>query len=100
MSTSTTDLAIELFDAALAAHAQGDLAGAEAYCAQSLAAFQRSEGEQSPNAASALNFLALIRQARGEDGAALAAAQQAVAILDALGADFTGADAVDLRVQA
>ncbi len=96
----TTEQAVELFNQAMELRAQGDLENAETFCTQAIAIFQNIDGENSPDAANLLNVLAAIRDERGDYEGAIDAAQRAVAILDALGDDFSGEDAAYLRLEA
>lgn len=95
-----TDQAVEIFNQALEARAQGDLERAESLCAQAIVFFQNVEGENSPDAANLLNVLASIREERSDYEGAIEAAQRAVNILDALGEDFSGDDAAHVRIEA
>jgi tetratricopeptide (TPR) repeat protein len=95
-----TDHAVELFNQAQEVRAQGDLERAESLCAQAIEIFQNVEGENSPDAANLLNALTHWREERGDYEGAIEAAQRAVNILDALGADFSSEDAACVRIEA
>lgn len=95
-----TDQAVELFEHALGARAQGDWARAEQLCLAAIGIFQEVEGESSPDAANLLNALTHWREERSDYQGAIDAAERATAILDALGEDFSGEDAAHLRIEA
>lgn len=95
-----TNEAVELFNRARYARAQGDLETAETLSAQAIEMFQCAEGENSPDAANLLNALAYIRQKRGDYDGAVQAAEQSVHILGVLGAAFLGNDAALGRLEA
>lgn len=95
-----TDAAVEIFEQALLARREGDLARAQSLCTRAIEIFQTAGGENSPDTANLLNMLAAIRNERGDYAGAIDAAQRAVNILDTLGDAFSGADAAMLRLEA
>ena len=94
-----TDRAVELQEYAWTLQAEGRLDEAFKACREALQLIEADEGPDSPDAANILNDLAEIEKERQNFEAAVALAERARAILDALGDRFTGETAMLIRLR-
>lgn len=95
----TVERAIELQERSWNFQAEGMLDEASCACREALRLFELEEDSHSPDVANLLNDLADIEQERQNFAQALALAERARSIEDALGQRFTGEDAVRIRIR-
>ncbi len=95
----TVERAIELQEQSWNLQAEGKLAEASSACREALRLIERAEGADSPDVANLLNDLAEIEQERENFGDALALAERARSVEDALGERFTGETASQIRIR-
>jgi tetratricopeptide (TPR) repeat protein len=91
------DKALKLHEEAWKLEEQGDIAGASKLCRQVLRIFEQEEGPNSPDIANVLNDLADLERRLERFDKALALAQRAQDVLDALGRRFRGEVAAQVR---
>ena len=91
------DKALKLHEQAWKLEEQGDIAGASKLCRQVLRIFQQEEGPNSPDIANVINDLADLERRLERFDKALALAQRAQDVLDALGRRFRGEVAAQIR---
>ena len=95
----TVERAIELQEQCWALEAEAKLDEASCACREALQLMEAAEGAESPDVANLLNDLAEIEQERQHFTEALALAERARSIEDALGERYTGETAVRIRAR-
>jgi tetratricopeptide (TPR) repeat protein len=95
----SVERAIELQEEAWGLQAAGKLEDALATCREALRLMEESEGPDSPDVANLLNDLVDVEIERQDFADALALAERAREIADRLGDQFSGKDAVRVRVK-
>jgi tetratricopeptide (TPR) repeat protein len=98
-TTMNVERAIELQEQSWNLQAEGKLEEAVRACREALELMESAEGGDSPDVANLLNDLAEIEQQRQNFVEALALAERAGSIEDALGERFTGNDAAGIRIR-